>query len=144
MIEHRSLDELVVALGRDRMGQFPLKNLLDEIWLPPVDFGNKDKGSFSSHDNGLLARAGERHINTDMQKNYCQKHRPCSPSLCFGGRDGQSGALEQEAEDIHNVQNAMVLLYAVINPDSAENKKVEASVEEVLATLHMLLMILEN
>jgi len=60
------------------------------------------------------------------------------PRLSFGGRDGASGSLEKEAEDIHGVQNAMVLLYAVIHPDSAENKKEEASTEKVLATLALL------
>jgi hypothetical protein len=113
-IDDRSLDELTIALKRDSAGQFPLRNLLNEIFSP----ADREEPTLSPRSGSLQSWIPERDrggamgappsviTSSPLAENFRK--------LCFGGRDSQSGALEKEAEDILQVQNAMVTLSFVM------------------------------
>ena len=117
-IDSKTLEELAIALGRDRFGQFPLRRLLDEIFLRHKDMLTPRESSIA-HGGG----AGMEPLPESII---------ARPALSFKGRDEESGALEREAQDIVRVQDAMVLLYAVINPERcASSRNISLSVEIV-------------
>ena len=119
----------MIALKRDCMGRFALQNLLDEF------FSSVDDVTAASQDPS--ASESRRNISVSTLK-ASESLVVDRPGLGFEDADGQLGMLKKEAEQIHLVQNAMVLLYAVINPDSAENKQERASDDKVLAAVALL------
>lgn len=107
--DSKTLEELAIALGRDRFGQFPLRRLLDEIFL--------------RHKDMLTPRESSTAHGSEAGMESPPESISARPDLSFNGRDEESGALEREAEDIISVQNAMVLLYAVINPERCASSR---------------------
>jgi hypothetical protein len=119
----------MIALKRDSMGRFALRNLLDELFssVDDIKAASQDPSAFESRrDLSVSTLEASKSLVVDR------------PGLGFEDADGQLGMLKKEAEQIHLVQNAMVLLYAVINPDSAENKQERASDDKVLAAIALL------
>ena len=119
----------MIALKRDRMGRFPLRSLFDEF------FSSVDDLKAASQDPSASESRRDLSVSTLEASKSLVVDRP---GLGFEDADGQLGMLKKEAEQIHLVQNAMVLLYAVINPDSAENKQETASADKVLAAMALL------
>ena len=117
----RSLEELSIVLGRDKMGTFPIHNLVTQIFSR-IDDTHVFKSS-SPQSAGMLS--AETRTVTHKER----------LGLAFDKQGGELGMLEQEADHIHAIQQAMILLYAVINPDSEENKKQQSSAEKILATI---------
>ena len=119
----------MIALKRDRMGRFPLRSLFDEF------FSSVDDLKAASQDPSASESRRDLSVSTLEASKSLVVDRP---GLGFEDADGQLGMLKKEAEQIHLVQNAMVLLYAVINPESAENKQERASDDKVLAAIALL------
>ena len=119
----------MIALKRDSMGRFPLRNLLDEMFSPVDDLTTALENP-SSH--GFLQD------HSGSSRNASELRVVDRPGLSFEDDDRQLGMLEKEAEQIHRLQNAMVNLYAVIKPESAENWQETASADKVLAAIALL------
>jgi hypothetical protein len=103
------------------MGTFPVRNLVNQIFSR-IDDTNVLTSS-SPESAGMLSP--EIRAATHKER----------PGLAFDKPGGELGMLQQEADHIHTIQQAMILLYAVINPDSEENKKQQSSAEKVIATI---------
>ena len=126
-IDQRRFEELASILGCDGLDRFPLQNLLTEFFPPSISHCDVSSISPDRSSQGISVLGNKEGLVSTVMDSF--------RNLCFGGRDDGSGALESEVEGISKVQNAMVLLYAIIDPESAENKQVEQCAAKVLSAL---------